>query len=179
MLLKHDNLTIRNAAPDDADLLCAWWNDGGVMAHAGFPNGLGTCPARVIENMAGDSDDTHRLLILELDGVPVGEMNYRNLGNGVAVIGIKICEADRRGKGHGTRLLRMLIGELFSRGYKKIALDTNLENVRAQHVYEKLGFKRVRVNRDSWRDQLGALQSSVDYELIPANFRYLTPRSGR
>ncbi|MBO4685706.1 MAG: GNAT family N-acetyltransferase [Lachnospiraceae bacterium] len=64
----------------------------------------------------------------------------------------------------------MLIAELFARGYEKIVLDTNLKNERAQHVYEMLGFRKLRVNIDSWRDQLGELQSSVDYELVPADF---------
>lgn len=35
-------------------------------------------------------------------------------------------------------------------GYKKIILDTNLNNTRAQHVYEKLGFKKVRVKIRAW-----------------------------
>ena len=65
----------------------------------------------------------------------------------------------------------MLIEELFARGYTKIVLDTNLKNERAQHVYEMLGFRKVRVNIDSWRNQLGVLQSSVDYELVPEEFR--------
>jgi ribosomal protein S18 acetylase RimI-like enzyme len=64
----------------------------------------------------------------------------------------------------------MLIGELFARGYKKIILDTNLNNKRAQHVYETLGFSKVRENIDSWTNQVGEIQSSVDYELIPENF---------
>ena len=64
----------------------------------------------------------------------------------------------------------MLISELFSRGYSKIILDTNLKNTRAQHVYESLGFTKLRVNVDSWKNQLGELQSSVDYELLPENF---------
>ena len=64
----------------------------------------------------------------------------------------------------------MLIGELFARGYKKIILDTNLNNKRAQHVYETLGFSKVRENIDSWINQVGEIQSSVDYELIPENF---------
>ena len=64
----------------------------------------------------------------------------------------------------------MLIGELFARGYKKIILNTNLNNKRAQHVYETLGFSKVRENIDSWTNQVGEIQSSVDYELIPENF---------
>ncbi len=36
----------------------------------------------------------------------------------------------------------MLIEELFHMGAQLIFLDTNLNNTRAQHVYEKLGFKK-------------------------------------
>ena len=41
MLLKYRNLTIRDAVVQDAEQLAQWWNDGRVMAHAGFPNGTG------------------------------------------------------------------------------------------------------------------------------------------
>lgn len=64
----------------------------------------------------------------------------------------------------------MLIGWLFRSGYSKIVLDTNLTNAKAQHVYESLGFHKLRVNIDSWKDQLGRLQSSVDYELVESDF---------
>ncbi len=57
-------------------------------------------------------------------------------------------------------------------GYDVIKLDTNLENKRAQHVYEELGFRRIRVNIDSWKDQLGRDQSSVDYELKRGELRF-------
>lgn len=42
MHLQYRDLAIRNAAPADVPLLVKWWNDGAVMAHAGFPNGLHT-----------------------------------------------------------------------------------------------------------------------------------------
>ena len=64
----------------------------------------------------------------------------------------------------------MLINELFHMGAKIIILDTNINNTRAQHVYEKLGFKKVKVRYDSWKNQLGELQSSIDYELTKDNF---------
>ena len=65
----------------------------------------------------------------------------------------------------------MLISFLFyDLRYQKIILDTNLNNKRAQHVYEKLGFRKLRVNVNSWQNQLGEPQSSVDYELIPEDF---------
>jgi ribosomal protein S18 acetylase RimI-like enzyme len=51
-----------------------------------------------------------------------------------------------------------------------VLLDTNLNNTRAQHVYEKLGFQKTGVRLNSWTDQLGRLQSAVDYELTPEYF---------
>lgn len=42
MYLHQNELTICDALPADAPLLCRWWNDGKVMEHAGFPQGLGT-----------------------------------------------------------------------------------------------------------------------------------------
>ena len=68
-------------------------------------------------------------------------------------------------------LLSMLISSLFhDLGYQMIRLDTDLKNERAQHVYEQLGFTRLRVNENAWTDQLGELRSSVDYELAPEDF---------
>lgn len=55
-------------------------------------------------------------------------MNYRSLGEGVAQIGIKICDFTQQGKGYGPRFLRLLIRHLFTeRGYTKIVLDTNVK----------------------------------------------------
>lgn len=169
MLLEYKNLRIRSATTEDADILTNWWNDGAVMAHAGFPNGIGETPEHVAEKIANDNKCIR--LILELDDYPIGEACYYNLGNKVAEIGIKICDFSKQEKGLGRIYLSMLIQALFEEaGYEKIILDTNLKNERAQHVYEKLGFRKVRVNYDSWKNQLGELESSVDYELYPEWF---------
>ncbi len=171
MYIRNNNLTIRNATSNDASILCKWWNDGKVMAHAGYPNGLGTSEEIIIQQLSGDTDEIHRRLIIEVDGLPVGEMNYRNQGNEIALIGIKICDFTKQEKGYGRKLLSMLINALFQDlGYKKIVLGTNRKNLRAQHVYEKLGFKKIRVNVDAWKDQLGELQSTIDYELEKKDF---------
>lgn len=170
MLLQFENLTIRNAAVRDAEQLAAWWNDGAVMAHAGFPMGLSESVEEVAEKIGKDTEENRRLII-EKDGRPVGEMNYRKVAEGVAEIGIKICDFSLHGQGLGKKLLSMMISSLFRDfGYQKIVLDTNLENKRAQHVYEELGFRKVCVHENSWRNQLGEPQSSVDYEMYPGDF---------
>ncbi len=165
MLTENKELKIRNAEESDAGILAEWWNDGKVMAHAGFPNGLGTTPKEVAAKIRTDSDNTGRRLIIELDGLPIGEMSYRRTDGNSAEIGIKICDFSKQEKGYGKRLLSMLIKELFKMDFEVIKLDTNLNNKRAQHVYEELGFKKFRINIDAWTDQLGVPQSTVDYEL--------------
>lgn len=172
MFLTYDNLTIRNAEAKDAKTLCRWWNDGAVMAHAGFPLGLGTSVEKIIEQISSDTDYTRRRLVIEIDGEQVGEMSYTILNGDTAEIGIKICEASYQNRGYGKKLLSMLINALFEDlRCKKIVLDTNLKNERAQHVYEELGFRKLRVNTDVWRDQMGELQSSVDYEMTREDFK--------
>ena len=164
MQMQYKNLTIRDAVAADAAQLAAWWNDGAVMAHAGFPNGLGTTVEEVIAGLGNGR------LVLEEGEQLIGEACYRKVGEGIAEIGIKICETDCQNRGLGRIILSMLISWLFEQGFEKIVLDTNLTNLRAQHVYESLGFRKLRINYDSWTDQLGNKQSAVDYELTEDNF---------
>jgi RimJ/RimL family protein N-acetyltransferase len=164
MNLKYKNLTIRDAVAADAEQLTTWWNDGTVMAHAGFPNGLGTTVEKVIAGLGNGR------LVLEESERLIGEACYRKVGEGIAEIGIKICETDCQNRGLGRIILSMLIAWLFEQGFAKIVLNTNLTNLRAQHVYETLGFCKLRVNVDSWIDQLGEKRSSVDYELTEDKF---------
>lgn len=170
MYLQKENIVIRDAEQWDGDTLEKWWNDGRVMAHAGFPLGLGTSASEIRESLKNDSDETRRRLIIQYRKAPVGEMHFTNMTDGSARIGIKICEEDYQEKGLGKIVLSMLIRQLFNMGYEKIVLDTNLKNERAQHVYESLGFHKTAINRDSWQDQLGIPQSSIDYELVEKDF---------
>ncbi len=100
-----------------------------------------------------------------------GEMSFYIYEGKKVEIGIKICNSSFQEKGLGRVILSMLIEELFRMGYELIFLDTNLKNTRAQHVYELLGFKKTAINENSWKNQLGEPQSSIDYELRRSDFR--------
>lgn len=164
MELKCGNILLRDATKADAKQLVQWWNNGAVMAHAGFPKGLGTTEEKVIAGLGKGR------LVIEEAGRLIGECSYRDVGEYTAEIGIKICETDCQNRGLGRIILSALISWLFEQGFEKIVLDTNLTNLRAQHVYESLGFRKLRINYDSWTDQLGNKQSAVDYELVEADF---------
>lgn len=170
MKIIYKDLCIRNAEGKDCEQLAIWWNDGRVMAHAGFPNGLGTTAEKIKEQIANDSDNTKRRLIIEYRGTSIGEMSFYVYEGKKVEIGIKICDLELQGKGLGRVILSMLIEELFSMGYELIFLDTNQKNTRAQHVYELLGFKKTAVNKNSWKNQLGEPQTSIDYELRSFDF---------
>ena len=74
--IRYENLTIRQAEAADAKQLAAWWNDGAVMAHAGFPNGVGTTEEEVARGLGKGS-----LVIQENDRL-IGECNYCDAGAG-------------------------------------------------------------------------------------------------
>ena len=167
MYLKADNLVIRQALKEDAKCLCKWWSDGKVMAHAGFPKGLKTDLNRLKASLEKEeNNEFYKRLMIEIDSKKVGEMMFRIESN-IAEIGIKICDFTYQNKGYGTKALKLLINYLFHQRFvEKIVLNTNLSNTRAQHVYESLGFKKLGIRENSWKNQLGELQSTVDYELV-------------
>lgn len=183
MRIESGNLVIRSATESDAEKLTTWWNDGAVMAHAGFPKGLDTSVETVREQIARNLTSRGQRCALEIDSHPIGECSYW-VKDSTAEIGIKICEASWQDQGLGTQYLKLLIGYLFGeegsdqdQPIEKIVLDTNLKNLRAQHVYEKLGFRKVCVHENASQDQLGAWQSSVDYELYKISYNLTSLRS--
>jgi len=150
MELRNNNLLLRYATKNDAKILCKWWNDGKIMAHAGYPNGINTTVEEIEKQLSEETDETTRRFIIEIDNEPSGEMNYRNKGDNIAEIGIKICDFDKQEKGYGTILLRMFIKYLFEElNYNKIILDTKRNNKRAQHVYKKIGFTETRMDENA------------------------------
>jgi len=208
MKIEQDNITIRSAERQDAIRLNTWWNDGRVMAHAGFPNGLGesmeetlACiewwnngsiiartdvseklgksSEEVIDSTDGDNKNSHQLCIIEIDGIPVGELNYKiRSEEATAYPGWKICETDFQNKGYGPKIIIMLFDFLFTdkkinshHKLERIVWDTMLGNRRAQHVYEnKIGAKKTKIVEHAWQDQTGAWRTAVYYEITRETF---------
>ena len=78
MKLVYKNLVIRKAVAADADQLWAWWGDGKIMAQFGLPNGIKRPPEEIRIDDCEQEQGIDNYHIIELDGKPIGEMNYGN-----------------------------------------------------------------------------------------------------
>lgn len=169
MKIIDQDILIRDAKETDAGILTKWWNDGKVMAHAGFPKGINTTVQKVKQQLQEEPKNHKQRLIIEYKHQPIGEMCFFPCHDAVE-IGIKICEVDMQNHGLGRIILKLFIHELFQKGYPKIILSTDLNNRRAQHVYEKIGFQKYDIQYNYWQDPQGEMHSAIFYELFPHNF---------
>jgi RimJ/RimL family protein N-acetyltransferase len=86
-----------------------------------------------------------RYVILDETGAVIGTVGLRNLdfAEGEGTLGI-IVRADAVGRGYGTDAIRALTRFAFDvLGLRRVLLDVAVNNRRARHVYDKLGFVRI------------------------------------
>ncbi len=171
------NICIRPLESGDEEILHRWWNDGEIMAHAGFPHGTLQGIESIREIVRRESAQealfpTSKILMLcrRHDMSPIGEVSYGGYDrhNQRCEIGIKICDFTAREKGFGTEALALFIDYLFMYlNLNKIELTTMPDNSRAHHVYAKLGFKRSGVMRGHYFDaRSGHFIDSVYMDLL-------------
>lgn len=178
MIIEKDNIVIRKATVDDAHLLNKWWNDGQVMNHAGFPEGLGQSLDKTIKQINKWKQKQGELCIIEIDNKAIGELSFTIGDNNIAYPGWKICDFNYQNQGYGTKVIMLLLEFLFTdkKINKKLPIDaviwnTLIENKRAQYVYEhKIKANRIGISKNHWQDQKGNWRSSVNYILSRKDF---------
>lgn len=178
MRIEKDNIVIRSATIDDVIQLNKWWNDGRVMEHAGFPNGLGESLEDTMNNIRSWEGKLSQLCMIEIDGKSVGELSYRIKDDGAAYPGWKVCEFSYQSQGYGHKIIMMLFEFIFTDEsinskfpIEKIVWDTMIENKRAQYVYEnKIGARNIGIRKNCWKDQTGKWRTAVEYKLSREEF---------
>ncbi len=165
---------LKKAQPDDSVVLTKWWNDGKVMAHAGFPNGVGTTVEKVraqIENRPF----YNLLFIIYYGSEPIGEISA-DIKDGVADFGIKICNEEYQNKGIGTFAIEKFFKELFSSDIvDKVKISTNANNTRAIHFY-KDKIKAIETNHFEFKDANGKNQEGIEFELTKSQWKELSKK---
>ncbi len=121
----------------------------------------------------GSRPERGRCFIIEVDDLPVGMINYNRVDTSgrSTDIDVLVGEAGFRECGYGTDAIRAFLAFLFDDvGLHRVWLSTYDYNARAQHVYEKLGFVREGIMRQS--DLVnGRWVDSVIYGILEDEFR--------
>lgn len=118
-------------------------------------------------------EDDHRGYAIEHEGRTVGviqaweelDPQYRHAGIDIAV------HPEHHGHGYGAEAIRVLARQLFDEGHHRVTIDPAVANVRAIHVYEKVGFRRVGVLRQYERGPDGTWQDVLLLDLLNGEIR--------
>jgi RimJ/RimL family protein N-acetyltransferase len=148
---------------DDVDIFMKWVNDGEVVKYIAIENRIFSLllEKEAVEKMA-KGGNTFTIVDLDTDKV-IGNCSFfgENTLNRTAEIGIMIGEKDYWGKGYGADALRCMLEFGFNvRNYHNVCLYAVSFNERAIACYEKVGFKRQGVCRES------VIRGSKKYDLI-------------
>jgi RimJ/RimL family protein N-acetyltransferase len=103
------------------------------------------------------SDPAHRLLIAETGGHAQGFALYAEIGDPSGRVELRRLGLAETGKGRGLAFVRLLTAYGFETlGARKVWLDASGENLRAQKVYDRAGYRLEGRLLDHWfRPALG------------------------
>jgi RimJ/RimL family protein N-acetyltransferase len=139
--------TLTAVEPTDAELrraaadLAAFYNDGHnrlMMGHGAEPH----TPADVIAYYEELRIEGGRPFLLYMDGVLVGDADFRNIEDGAGEFAIMIGGRASQGRGLGTRFGLML--HLFGYdvlGFERIYISVIPANAASRRLFEKLGYR--------------------------------------
>jgi len=143
-------VTIREAAPADAEAVCRIYNQGIEDRVATLETEART-PAERREWMAARGP-RHPVLVAEIDGAVTGwgslnRFNPRPAYDHVVDLSVYV-ERAWRGRGVGGVVLAGLVERARTLGYHKMVLAAFPDNAAGMALYARLGFTRVGVYRE-------------------------------
>jgi putative hydrolase of the HAD superfamily len=125
----------------DHPFLQSLWNDGRVMRHVGFPEGLAMNEQAMADwwDRCQGWTATH-LMVETLAGMPIGETGWGFAGN-PGLLEIKLA-ADWWGRGYASETLRILSDYLFRHTtVEHLSVTPHPANTDARRLYRRLGFR--------------------------------------
>jgi len=155
-MITGKKVRLRALEKSDLPKICQWLNDEEVMyyhwGHPGNTTSLAEQERWFDDQLERRRQDEKGYIIETLEGVAIGEIVYEHLStkDRNAELGIQIGEKDYWEKGYGTDAVMTLLNYLFNElQLHKVYLWTQSYNTRAQRCYEKCGFVREGVHRES------------------------------
>jgi len=157
-----DDVRIRRGSVEDLPLTAELWDRANKHYGRTLPNEYRGHV--IIESVAGRmTGDAGDLLIAEVAGKLVGmllgspvreDRGKGPLVDGIAIVSWVAVDPGHWGLGIATRLLEDLLDLLSAKQFRRVILWTHQDNVRAQRMYERLGFT---LTPEQMKDSTGAL----------------------
>jgi RimJ/RimL family protein N-acetyltransferase len=182
-VIRGRRVYLRPVEPDDAGIIQRWYEDAEFLAlMGGRPASLAERRAALERRAVDPPRDVINLLIcLRADGRPIGRVDVFAIEpyNGNAGVGIGIGDPADRGHGYGRDAVEALVDYLFGQlRLERIWLTTDADNLRAQHLYESVGFRREGLLRHAYY-QDGRYQDDVRMAILREEWRALPrPKTG-
>ena len=158
MTVSKATLAARLGRPEDVDAAVEVWRVSNAARRGGRPN-----PPGHEERVRGAMRKPDAFLVVADDRGSVAGMALAMQGlagdgagppiPGLCFISMVFVLPDRWGRGIGGRLVEAVLTQARSRGYDRAQLWTHGDNLRAQRLYERLGFFRTGREED---DDTGA-----------------------
>jgi GNAT superfamily N-acetyltransferase len=140
-------LSYRDATAADLRFIVRLIVDDSVVATSDQPD-RPDHPRYLAALQAIDADPNQRLVVAELDGVPVGTLQVTFIP-GIARLGETRCLLEavhispaHRNLGLGSEMIGWAIAEARARGCGLVQLTSNKKRLDAHRFYERLGFQK-------------------------------------
>ena len=163
--LRGERVVLRPLAEADVDRIVELGADPEVARW--WP---GLTPEHVGTKARGE-DEGVTVLAIVVDGEVAGLIqHYEETDPEFRHAGMDLfLGAPFHGRGLGTDAVRTLARHLVrDHGHHRLVIDPAADNARAIRCYEKVGFRRVGVMREYWRDADGVWRDGVLLDLLAA-----------
>lgn len=177
-MIKGEKVALRPIRQDDFPILHKWINDPKIVEFwygCDKPRSMKWVKKHFTDVVSGE--DLSSGWIVEAKGKPIGFMyntpdkDDDKRFTGRVELDIMIGETNEQGKGHGVNALKAMITYAFEKqGAERVYIIPQTTNVRAIHVYEKVGFKREGVLRHFEKHE-GEWFDSIMMAIIKEEFK--------
>jgi RimJ/RimL family protein N-acetyltransferase len=147
--MAQDEITLRDVEVADFEVIMKWFNNPplkeAVRAENFWPT-LSDLQHTYWPIWQARDPKTHVLLIVLLNGEPIGEVGYRipDPPGHTAEVDIKIGETSVWGRGYGTTAMQLLIDRLFANSrLDRIISRPGDWNLRSIALFKRLGFREI------------------------------------
>lgn len=114
------------------------------------------------EQVAGYIDDGDLFVLEDATGLPLGITLVLYEGDDTAELKAIAVRPDRQGQGVGKRMLRQVLDGLRERGTQRVLVATGTSSLAPLALYQKLGFRLFRIDRDFFTPERGYPEEIVE-----------------